>query len=218
MFFSGFHQGDLGDLRRYARTVGGHHLFERLYMNLRKIAAAAGIATGAAMAFAPLAAADTPITTTVDSEITSLNSMFTSDATLFGVGKDLIGPTAGQPFETISLAGAPDAGTANSFDYFLYGLNPIDNASGDPGAYDLFNGSLAKFDDAINFGLYALENGGAALPSADFATDLFGAGVGSDLATQLTGETATQAISTLFSDGMTDLAGYFDFSALGSLF
>ena len=43
-------------------------------MNIRKIAAAATFATGAAMAFAPLAAAD--ITPIVDSEISAENSLF----------------------------------------------------------------------------------------------------------------------------------------------
>jgi hypothetical protein len=77
----------------------------------------------------PCADNTTDLTSAVDSEITSLNSAFSSDATLFGVGKDLIAPTPGQPFETISLLGAPDTGTPNAFDYFLYELNP----AGEPG-------------------------------------------------------------------------------------
>ena len=155
--------------------------------------------------------AATDISSTVSGEISSLNSMFVADATAYGVGADLIAPTAGQPFETISLVGAPDTGTPNPFDYFLYGLNPAGepagNAVSDPGAYDLFNGALARFDDAVNFGVYALENGGAAIPTADFATDLFGNT--SSLTTELAGATASQAITDLLGNAYSDLLGYF---------
>ena len=74
-------------------------------MDIRKIAAAAGFATGAALTFAPLASADTPITTTVDSEISSLNSIFETEALLAGKSADVI-PHAGS-FDTIPLADAP---------------------------------------------------------------------------------------------------------------
>src|ERR1700728_2441042 len=123
----------------YARVVDGKSL-KGSTMNLRKIAVVGGFAVGAALTLAPLASADntTDLTSAVSSEIASLNSTFTSDATLFGVGSDLIAPTAGQPFETISLLGAPDTGTPNAFDYFLYGLDPAANAKDDPGAYELF--------------------------------------------------------------------------------
>ena len=179
-------------------------------MNLRKIAVVGGFAVGAALTLAPLASADntTDLTSAVSSEIASLNSTFTSDATLFGVGSDLIAPTAGQPFETISLLGAPDSAPFNSFDYFLYGLDPAANAKDDPGAYELFNGALTRFDDAYNFGLYALENSGAALPSTDFAADLIGVEPGSALFTELSTATASQAITDLLSLGFSDLTGY----------
>ena len=182
-------------------------------MDIRKIAVVGGFAVGAALTLAPLASADntTDLTSAVSSEIASLNSTFTSDATLFGVGSDLIAPTAGQPFETISLLGAPDTGTPNAFDYFLYGLNPAPepagNAVSDPGAYDLFNGALVRFDDAYNIGLYALENNGALLPAADYATDLFGNTA--SLTTELSGLTATQAVTDLLGNGFSDLLGYF---------
>ena len=47
-------------------------------MYIRKLAAAAGFACGAALAFAPLAAADlgSTVTSTLDSEIASQNSLF----------------------------------------------------------------------------------------------------------------------------------------------
>ena len=53
-------------------------------MDIRKIAVVGSFAAGAALAFAPLASADTPITTTVDSEIASLNSLFEGEAALAG--------------------------------------------------------------------------------------------------------------------------------------
>jgi hypothetical protein len=80
------------------------------------------------------------------------------------------------------------------------------NAVSDPGAYDLFNGALARFDDAYNIGLYALENNNALLPVTDFATDLFGNT--SSLTTELAGLTASQAVTELLTNGFSDLAGY----------
>ena len=71
-------------------------------MNLRKIAVVGGFAAGAALAFAPLASADTPITSTVDSEITSLNSLFTEEAALAGVSSNDITTGATAVFDTIT--------------------------------------------------------------------------------------------------------------------
>lgn len=381
MFLLGFHQGDWGDLRRNARTAGGH-LFERPYMNMRRIAAAASLATGAALALAPFASADiTGIdpTTVVDSEISAENSLFQLEALLAGDSHDVTLATAPGAFDTISASdipttaanGAPtpleyelygvnpleagisgdtgpysefngaltefynaynvelysffnggtldtntadyiensslnhalglantteaaqylynfgvgdlkgffgDFGTssasagaatdpltslvngevssANSLfdleakiagdsadiihntgtfdtipltdaplngtgtlDSLLYGVNPLEaGPSGDPGAYDVFNGALVKFDDAINVGVYALENGGNMLPAADFGTDLFG--VSGTLATTLANDTASQAITDLLGNAVGDLHGFFgDFgTAMASLF
>ena len=147
------------------------------------------------------------------SETDSLNKLFELGASLTGATGDI--DTTGT-FDTIPVADLTNAGAPTPFDYFLFGLNPLDNSTPDPGAYDVFNGALAKFDDAINFGLYALENGGAAIPTADWGTDLFGI-VGTSAATDLTGETAFQAVGTLLQDSVSDLAGYFDFSGLGGL-
>ncbi len=177
--------------------------------NLYDIITPFGTSAGpaAATAAAEPAAGASGLASTVSAEISSLNSAFVAEANLYGVGSDLISPTASQPFETISLAGAPDAGTPNAFDYFLYGLNPIANASSGPGAYDLFNGALVRLDDAYNIGLYALENNGAMLPAADFATDLFGNQA--SLATELAGTTASGAITDLLGNAYNDLLGYF---------
>jgi hypothetical protein len=92
---------------------------------------------------APLASADpTEITTTVDSEIASLNSLFTGEAALAG---DTVTTNGANTFDTVPLADAPDSGTPTTLDYELYGVNPIAQAGSDPGAYDLFNGALGKF-------------------------------------------------------------------------
>ncbi len=148
-------------------------------MSMRKIAVVGGFAVGAAVAFAPLAAADpTDITSTVDSEITSLNSLFTADADLAGVPSgDIEGGTTAGTFETIlsqdvsAVEGTGATLGTTPFDELVYGFNPA-NVTTDPGSFDVFNGALGEFDDAANVGLYALENGGAAIPTADASDNL----------------------------------------------
>ena len=180
-------------------------------MDIRKLAMVAGFAAGAALTLAPLASADpTEITTTVDSEIASLNSLFTGEAALAG---DTVTTNGANTFDTVPLADAPDSGTPTTLDYELYGVNPIAQAGSDPGAYDLFNGALGKFDDALNVELYALENGGAIDPNA---ADFFG--TAGSIATGLDSATATDAAEYFFNFGLGDLSGFFDTSALTSLF
>ncbi len=171
-------------------------------MNIRKIAVAAGFAAGAALAFAPLAAAD-DLTPTVDSEIASLNAMFVSDATLAGDGTDVVthGPNS---FDTISLADAPHTGAPTFLDYELYGLNPIANSASDPGSYNVLNGALTEFYDAYNSELYGLLNGNALIP----VSDVFGSPTEIGLALG-TGATDMSAANTFFDAGLADLAGYF---------
>ena len=72
-------------------------------MNIRKIAVVGSFAAGAALALAPLAAAD-DLTSTLDSEIASMNSLFTSDAALAGDSGDVVAPTDTGPFDTINPA------------------------------------------------------------------------------------------------------------------
>lgn len=183
--------------------------------NLYDIISPFGTSATPAEAAGAVDPAATDISSTVSGEISSLNSMFATDANLFGVGSDVV--TNAGSFDTFPVADLTTAtGAATPFDYFLYGLDPIANASPDPGAYDLFNGALAKFDDAVNFGVYALENSGAAIPAADFSSDLFG--VSTALTTELTGATASQAITDLLGNASSDLAGYFDIGSLSSLF
>ena len=135
-----------------------------------------------------------------------MNALFTADTTLAAVPPaDITGGGTGV-FDTIVPKDIPTGEANTTFDDLVYGFNPA-NLTNDPGAYDVFNGALARFDDAYNIGLYALENNGALLPTADFATDLFG-NPGS-LSTELAGLTATQAVSDLLGNGFSDLLGYF---------
>ncbi len=172
-------------------------------MYMRKIAAAAGFATGAALAFAPFASADTPITSTVDSEIGSLNSIFDSQAALAGDSADIV-HHAGS-FDTIPLADAPQHAPLTTLDYELYGVNPLAaGPASDPGSYNDFNGALGKFDDAYNMFLYAAQNGGAIdMHDADFI------GSQSSIDTAQGMATATAAEQYFLNFGTGDLEGYF---------
>lgn len=173
-------------------------------LNMRKIAVVGGFAVGAALTMAPLASADTPITSTLDSEIASLNSLFSDEASLTGVGSDVIPGTTAQPYDTIPLADAPDTGTTpTTFGEALYGVDSIAQAGSSPGSYDLFNGASGEFDNAYNVELYSLENGGALAPSAD----LLGTG---DVTAALDTGTVTGALDSFYNAGIADLSGYFD--------
>jgi hypothetical protein len=133
-------------------------------MHIRKIAAAAGFACGAALAFAPLAAADTAL---LDSEISSENSLFETYAALAGNTADIHKGGTGV-FDTF-LPGdlAKDAPQATTYDQVtpleteLYGANPIvAGISSDTGPYSEFNGALTQFYNAYDVAAYAAQNGG----------------------------------------------------------
>jgi hypothetical protein len=177
-------------------------------MSIRKIVAAGGFAIGAALAFAPLAAADN-LGSTVDTEVSGLNDLFTVESFLAGDGADVITSTTPGVFDTIPLADAPVAGTS-PLDYLLYGLNPaVTGPSSDPGAYDVFNGALTEFSDAYNSAADGLLNGDTTLiPDAD----LFGSS--SEIATALGTGTDFGAAADFLSNGIGDLAGFFDLGAL----
>jgi hypothetical protein len=194
-------------------------------MDIRKIAVIGGFTVGAALALGPIAAADpTEITTTVDSEISSLNALFTLDTDLAGVpATDVTLANAANPFDIITPADvATVQGTTGTtpFDFLTYGVDP--SAAGlasDPGSYNLLNGALGKFDDAFNVELYALENNGALDPNtADFI------GSASSINDALGMANATDAAEYFLNFGLGDLQGYFDpssgaspLSDLGSL-
>jgi hypothetical protein len=150
-------------------------------MDIRKIALVGGFAVAAALASAPLASAD-DLTSTVDSEIASLNSIFESEAASAGDSADVTTGGTGV-LDTILPADAPDAAPFTTLDYELYGPlvslfvggdNPI---TGDPfldaapGAQDVGNGALVEFDDAYNALVDFLGGDSGVIP----ATDLIGA-------------------------------------------
>ncbi|MGC2381201.1 MAG: hypothetical protein WA622_29455 [Mycobacterium sp.] len=174
---------------------------------MRKIAVVGGLAVGAALTFAPLASADS-LTDTVDSEISSLNSLFDSEAALAGDSADITSANAANPFDIITstdISAVQGTGTT-PFDYLVYGLDPTAaGLASDPGSYNVFNGALTEFDDAINAELYGLENANALVPAAD----LFGSA--SEISTALgSGATDLSAATTFFDAGLADLAGFFD--------
>ena len=171
-------------------------------MNIRKIAVVGSIVAGAALAFAPLAAAD-DLAATVDSEIASLNSLFESQAALAGDSADVI--TSSGALDTIPLADAPDVAPLTTLDYELYGpladLLPggLDSA---PGAYDVFNGALVEFDDAYNtFASLAFTTDTVIAP-----TDLLGL---ADAALDDGSLTDAALFGNFFDTGVADLFSYF---------
>lgn len=189
-------------------------------MNMRKTAVIGGLAVGAALTLAPLASADTSIVDTVDSEITSLNTLFTDEADLAGVAPgDITGGTTAGTFESILSADvptdAPQTAPFSILDYELYGISPgVAGVSSDSGAFDLYNGASGEFYDAYNVGLYALENGGALVPNADIGTDLIGTGA---TTAALGTDSVAGAITTFLEAGVNDLSGYLDLPALFTL-
>jgi hypothetical protein len=175
-------------------------------MNIRKLAVIGGFAVGAALTLAPLASADT-LGSAVDSEISSLNSLFDSEAALAGDTADIVHHVGS--FDTILPADAPivtDPSDLTTLDYELYGLNPIAaGIAGDPGAYNVFNGALTEFSDAYNVELFSLANPTAAIDTIPTA-DLFGSS--SVIADALDTGTATGAITEFLTVGWNDLLGY----------
>jgi hypothetical protein len=180
-------------------------------MNIRKIAVLGGFAAGAAVAFAPLASAD-DLTSVLDTEISSLNSIFTTEATIAGDSSDITSATAANPFDIITpadIATVQGAGTT-PFDYLIYGVDPTNaGISPDPGAYDVFNGALTEFSDALNVELYSLQNNGALDTNvADFI------GSSSSIADGLSQANATDAAEYFLNFGLGDLQGFFDIPSL----
>ncbi len=114
-------------------------------MSTRRIAVVGSIVAGAALTFTPPATAD-ELTTTVDSEIATLNSIFEFEALLAGDSADVV-KSAGA-LDTILLADAPDTAPLTTLDYELYGPFAgldVGNLDPAPGAQDVFNGALVDF-------------------------------------------------------------------------
>jgi|SRR5271155_307089 len=182
-------------------------------MDIRKIAVVGSFAAGAALALAPLAAADPavvadPLAPTVAGEVASLNSLFQTDAFLAGVPSTdyAVGP---QGFDTIlsgDVATVQGNGTT-PFDFLLYGVDPTKaGLASDPGAFTEFNGALVNFDDALNVELFSLANPTAAIDTIPL-TDLFGSASG--ISEALATGTATLAAGDFLTDGFADLTGFF---------
>src|ERR1700749_2543580 len=172
-------------------------------MYMRKIAAAAVFATGAALAFAPLASAvpdPTLVTDTLGSEVSSLNGLFQFDALLSGVPSTDYAPSGVGGLDTILLADvakdAPQSGTPSTLDYLLYGVDPFKaGVSGDSGSFSEFNGALTQFDNAYNVEVYSAANGGAL--DTNLNDYLFNGTIEKVLGTAA--ETPTQAFVTLYN-------------------
>jgi len=183
-------------------------------MNMRKIAAAAAFATGAALAFAPLAAADLgdTVTSTLDSEIASQNSSFELDALLAGDSADITKGGTGVYDSIISgdlSTVAPQAttyGAVTPLESDLYGANPIlAGISSDSGPYNELNGAVTEFDDAYNVYAYAAANGGALDTNVG---DYLGSATTIGNAVSGPGATVTSAAEYFYNFGSGDLQGY----------
>lgn len=166
-------------------------------MDIRKIAVVGSLAAGAALALAPMASAD-PITSTLDSEIASLNALFTSDTTLSGVPSSDIATGGAGVFDTIEPGDVTTVENNTLFDDLVYGLNPA-NETPDPGSYDVFNGALGQFDNAYNVALFSLLD-----PTGTFdPTDIIGTHAA------FLNDGAAAAIGDFLQLGFSDLLGYF---------
>jgi hypothetical protein len=186
-------------------------------MYIRKIAAAAGFACGAALAFAPFAAADlgSTVTSTLDAEIAALNSNFELDALFVGDYGDIAKGGTGvfDTFKTAAdltkdaphlVAGSANYGQVTPLETELYGANPIiAGISSETGPYNAFNGALTEFYDAYNVGVYAAANGGALDTNVG---DYLGSTttIGHALSTG----TVSGAEQYFFNFGLGDLKGY----------
>jgi hypothetical protein len=176
-------------------------------MKIRKIAVLGSFAAGAALALAPLAAAD-DLTPVVDSEVAAMNALFQTDALLTGVPSSdyAIGPQGFDAILPADVATVQDNGTT-PFDFVLYGVNPTEaGLASDPGAYTEFNGALVNFDDAYNVELFSLLNPNAPIDTIPL-TDLFGSASG--ISEALATGTASGAVTDFLTDGWNDLLGYF---------
>jgi hypothetical protein len=168
-----------------------------MMMKIRKIAVVGGIAVGVVLAFAPLATADTDLSPVVDAEISSLNSLFDTEAFLSGVPVD----TAGI-FDFVSPGDVTQT-QLTAFEDLLYGSDPLRPEI--DYSYDLFNGALANFDDAFNVDLYSLLNGGVLDPDS---ADLLGSAT--DISNALSTDTVSGAVGTFLTEGWHELLLYFD--------
>lgn len=189
-------------------------IFERQpIMKVRKVAAVAGLTTGAAIAFGPLASAAPTDLIDFDTinagQISTLNSLFEFGAQLTGVpdsaydtygGFLAINPSDVAEFAP-KLVDPADAAQLTGLEYYLYGVDPIEaGISSQSGAYNVLNGAAIQFADSYNATLYGLLNPNEVAPA-----DIF---IGSD------GNVAAALMSDnpavwFYDRGIDDLSGYF---------
>ncbi|MCV7332528.1 hypothetical protein [Mycobacterium cookii] len=139
-------------------------------MDIRKIAAAAALATGSALALAPLASADltTTVTSTLDSEIALQNSIFELQAA--SAGAEVTKATAPGQYDSLTnlshdaphlIANTASYGQVTPLETEIYGANPIlAGISSETGPYNELNGALTQLYDAYNVYAFAAANGG----------------------------------------------------------
>jgi hypothetical protein len=182
-------------------------------METRKLSVVAGFATGAAVAFAPLASAAPTDLIDFDSinssEIASLNSLFTLGAQLTGVPDTAYSEVGGflridpEDLATYApkLTDPADASQVTALEYYLYGVNPIEaGISSASGSYNVFNGAAIQFADAYNAGLFQLFN-----PNETVPADIL---IGSDSNVAAALMTDNPAIF-FYNFAIGDLSGYF---------
>jgi len=180
-------------------------------MNLNKIGVIGTFAAGAALALAPLAAAEEPAafdwSGIVKSQHDSMNWLFNTGASLTGVpATDIVAAGATNPFATISHA---DLLANADFGQFLYGVNwETEMSDDDSGSYNLLNGALMEFNNGSNTFMWALMNNGDNLDWDSGA--LFGgnAAIAIADAAATSGDGWAQA-GDYFELGFNDLLGYF---------
>ncbi len=148
-----------------------------IFVDIRKIAAAAALATGAALALAPLATADlgSTVTSTLDSEIALQNSIFELQAASAGAEVTKGGVGVYDSLTHLSqdaphlIAGTASYGDVTPLETEIYGANPIlAGISSDTGPYNEFNGALTQLYDAYNVVTFGVAKGGLDTNPADY--------------------------------------------------
>lgn len=202
-------------------------------MNMNKIGVIGTFAAGAALAFAPLAAAtdgETPETPAFDwdsvrnGQIASMNWLFATGASLGGFDKDdFVQVGTGKvddgtaAFDTIlkSTILGDDDDTKNLFGQFLGGVDWEDQFGGTIGSFHVFNGALVQFTDASNVLLYAMVNNGAEIDAADASNYLFGnAGGAMGWDAALAGDGYWADATNFMENGFNDMMGYWGLDSI----
>lgn len=175
-------------------------------MHLRQIAILGSFAAGVALASAPLAAADN-LTSTVDSEISTLNLLFQTDAEFAGVSSSDYALNADGFYAILPAAVPTDTPSVAPFsplDTELFGVSPGEaGVSPDPSSLDVFNGALADFYDAYNAALYSLFNDSNLIPASDLI------GSASTIQEALSFGSDAGAFTTFLDAGISQLDNFF---------